>query len=432
MLSAPLPPPSRASNLTLTLTLTVTNAHTCVPIRPSARYSLLSTVGTAGQNNVLTMIPARDPSEFQLFPAEDVAFIKGWLAWTDTNLPQLRMTRPIATLGAPTLGAIDGTCAVLNNAGFLFLFNPNMYGLNASLIVDESIGVTQPPPQSEWVVTEIYPRNGTVVARWVYNQSIIIPVGGSDARVLHIAIQSVQLSPHDGTSLVVDGLESAGAVFEASGARVSLLNVTGRTGSRVDAVVHSVPDGSTMVVNGVRCINAVNTVAPPGPARLVVDFGGAEISHAMPISETPVPPDFAGGNWQTTFTVPSAIGAQLSARRAHYPMPWDAADHKATWLVPERLLLNIFIEKPSDAMNVNLTIDGAVQTLVPAYNSRGLVRSKCFLGFYLDATKFTRDETTHKLELNLPKLAYPGQFQGCYWGNVETEYTRNVSACTVF
>ena len=81
------------------------------------KYSLLSTIGTAGQNNVLTMIPARDPEEFQLFPAADLAFIKRWLAWTDTNLRFLRNTMPIAQLGEPTVGEVDGTASMDGDQG---------------------------------------------------------------------------------------------------------------------------------------------------------------------------------------------------------------------------------------------------------------------------------------------------------------------------
>ncbi|CAK0901825.1 unnamed protein product, partial [Prorocentrum cordatum] len=42
--------------------------------------SVLSNVATAGLNHVLTEIPARDLQEYQLFPEEDLDFIRGWIA----------------------------------------------------------------------------------------------------------------------------------------------------------------------------------------------------------------------------------------------------------------------------------------------------------------------------------------------------------------
>jgi len=50
---------------------------------------------------------------------------------------------PIATLGAPQLGAVDGTAAMsAADEGYLFLFNPGFTPLNASLLVDESLDIS--------------------------------------------------------------------------------------------------------------------------------------------------------------------------------------------------------------------------------------------------------------------------------------------------
>ena len=94
------------------------------------------------------MIPARDPDEFALLPAEDVAFVREWLRFADAHAPTLARTRAIATLGAPALGAVDGTAAVARDAGggdgregFVFLFNPNMAAKNdTDLVFDEVTG----------------------------------------------------------------------------------------------------------------------------------------------------------------------------------------------------------------------------------------------------------------------------------------------------
>ena len=111
----------------------------------------LSSIGTAGLNHVLCMIPARDASEFALFPEADKAiarFVTGSNGPTYTTRPcrarcpfRVSSTRP----SRPQIGAVDGTVAMGegDELGFLFLFNPGMVPLNASLRVDESLGIAK-------------------------------------------------------------------------------------------------------------------------------------------------------------------------------------------------------------------------------------------------------------------------------------------------
>ena len=49
-------------------------------------------------------------------------------------------TIPIATLLGPGLGRVDGTAAMYEEEGYIFLFNPSPRIHNASLVVDESLG----------------------------------------------------------------------------------------------------------------------------------------------------------------------------------------------------------------------------------------------------------------------------------------------------
>jgi hypothetical protein len=60
------------------------------------------------------------------------------------------------------------------------------------------------------------------------------------------------------------------------------------------------------------------------------------------------------------------------------------------------------------------------------------VRPRCFLGWWWDATALAHGAagTPHSVEVVLPKLS-PGQFQGLFWGNVETIRTDQVSSCEV-
>lgn len=319
------------------------------------KYSLLSTVGTAGQNLVVTMIPARDESEYSLFPQADRDFISRWVNWTDTNLVYLRNTLPIATLPGPGLGNIDGTSAMSGDEGYLFLFNPNLPIHVATLIVDESIGLSNASVGASYSVTELFPRDGATVGSWKHGSSVNVTVGGSNARVLQLK----------------------------------------KTASPLAAL----------------------------PLGTMVAEATPNVYQAMPISpDFPATDTNTGGSFTTTFTIPAAIPVQLAARAKAYPIEWTERDRIATWLDPNRLLGYIFIANPKDSLlgSITLTVDGTPLQVKRSYNSRGLNHSRCFLGYYFDATSISAGKP-HKLVLTLPKLA-PGAFVGIFWQNVETEY----------
>jgi hypothetical protein len=93
--------------------------------------------------------------------------------------------------------------------------------------------------------------------------------------------------------------------------------------------------------------------------------------------------------------------------------------------VPERLLLFVQIAEPDDGWTATLQIDGKPVELLKAYASVRVNRRN-FTGFYADVSKLTAD-AGHTLELQLPTGLKPGQFQGVFFENVETEYTGPVS-----
>ena len=159
------------------------------------------------------------------------------------------------------------------------------------------------------------------------------------------------------------------------------------------------------------------------PQQLVCSLDPPAVHHAMPIApEAVAPQSFAGGQFGVNFSIPADITAQLEERSRAYPINWTTADKRATWLAPSRLLLNVFIESPSDSLVIGATLDGEAITLAKAYNSRGLVRSRCFLGFYYDASSLLPkggQGQQHELVLQLPSLP-AGAFKGAFWGNVET------------
>ncbi len=123
------------------------------------------------------------------------------------------------------------------------------------------------------------------------------------------------------------------------------------------------------------------------------------------------------------FTIPRRIVDQLAARRKAWPIPWTPDDFKSTWLVPERLLLFVQMAEPDARWDARLTIDGRTVELQKAYTA---VRSapRTFVGFYADLSMLDADKP-YRFELELPTFK-PGQLQGVFFENVETEYTDRV------
>jgi hypothetical protein len=158
------------------------------------KFSLLSSIGTAGLNNVLCMIPARDQEEYSLFPEEDLAFISHWLAWTDSNKKFLEHTRPISTLPPPALGSVDGTCALFENNGFLFLFNPNLTPITVQLTADESICIENSTLPLQWQVQMLYPQQQAFPS--LHSGSVFsVDVPGASAVILQLELNSALASP---------------------------------------------------------------------------------------------------------------------------------------------------------------------------------------------------------------------------------------------
>jgi hypothetical protein len=103
-------------------------------------------------------------------------------------------------------------------------------------------------------------------------------------------------------------------------------------------------------------------------------------------------------------------------------------DLECTWLAPERLLLYVQIAEPDWQMEAAMTIDGGPVTVKKAYSSRtpGRLRMgkghNTLTGFYTDVSGL-KPEREYEVEVTLPSGLKPGQFQGLFFENVETEYT---------
>jgi hypothetical protein len=91
------------------------------------------------------------------------------------------------------------------------------------------------------------------------------------------------------------------------------------------------------------------------------------------------------------------------------------------------LLLFIQIADPNDTWEVGLKIDGQPVEVKKAYSDVfPLGRERTFTGFYVDVSKLS-PEAPHRLEVALPAGLQPGQFQGLFLENVETEFTTELA-----
>ena len=157
-------------------------------------------------------------------------------------------------------------------------------------------------------------------------------------------------------------------------------------------------------------------------------FAGTPFRQCQPVGV--YDPAFTGGAWPGAFIIPARIFAQLQRRKIAWPIPYTPDDLKATWLGPDRLLLYVQIADPKDDMAVTGNLDGQPIELQKAYTSiYPQATGNTFVGWYYDATALAPD-ISHTLALKLPPLA-PGQFQGVFFENVETEYTQEVAVQAV-
>jgi len=379
------------------------------------KYSLFSSIATAPFNHCIDMIPARDLKEYEFFADEDKQFFRTWFDWTDKNADILKKTRTI--IGQPALGYVDGTAAIDKDRGYIFLFNPNHRKLNAKLTLDSSIDLTK---GKHFVLKHLYPETGKIIGCpergiWNYGDTVSIPMDGTSAFVLELAPAPERIAEPI--------LFNAPGKVKLQGSKLVLTEVQGEVGTKQRLLV-ILPTGhelSSMSINNrpFSFEKTGNIVAAN------VCFGGTYFSRAQQIGN--YDPAFSGTNVTATFAIPKRIFTQLQARKEKWPIPWTDEDYLCTWLAPERLLLYVQIAEPDWRMNVEMKIDSKDVEVKKAYSSitPGMLKQdkghNTFVGFYTDISGLEPDKA-YKIELTLSKLK-PGQFQGMFFENVETEYT---------
>jgi hypothetical protein len=378
------------------------------------KYSLLSSIATAPFHHVVNFIPARDAEEFAALSENDKAWFRKWLDWTDENARFLHALRPI--IGPPMAGRVDGTAAIVEDRGIVFLFNPNPDRKEARFKLDASIGLVK---GERFMVKELFPEEGRLIASseglWAHGSEVVLPLAGRDAAVLEVFPAPAQIEE--------PVLFNVRGEVSLSAGRLVLTDVTAEVGTtrRLLVLLPETARVRALSVNGVP----YPFKADKGRVTANVRFAGRVFGRSQSIGE--VPADFTGGTFKARFTVPARIFAQLAERKKAWPVTYTEDDLRAPWLGPWRLLLHLPIVEGTEAMDVTLKINGVPVEVRKAYNSvYPQSPERTFIGHYADVSRL-RPDSPCDIEVGLPTLE-PGRFQGVFFENVETEYTRRIQA----
>ncbi len=393
------------------------------------KYNLISSLATAPYNHVVNYIPARDEQEFHAFSEEDKAFFNHWLDFTDINMEYLKHVRPV--MGQPMTGRCDGTAAIVDNRGFIFLFNPNYRELKAEFTLNRSIGLTS---GEKFTITELYPREGVVLAPGIsaFGDRVSVDMPGTSAKVLR-----VEPFEEKGKPVLVN--VPGNAVLKKD--TLILTEVTGVTGSETE--IHVILPGETKI--GSLTVNGTEWpfLQQGNRVEAVLRFAGEYFPAAA--SLTRYDQGFTGTRVETTLRIPERIFKQLEKRKEKWPVRYTDDDRRAPWLEPSRLLLYIHvadpyrvteeevrrgdevttqrIKKPVPMDEYRLEIDGRPYPLKEAYNGVYPYMERTYLGVYADISSL-EPGMDHSVRVALPARLKPGQFQGVFVEHVEDEYTQ--------
>jgi hypothetical protein len=321
-------------------------------------YAVLSAVATGGLNLVVCDVAARDEGEFAAFPAAapdnttlSLDFYRRWFRWAEERQEHLRAVKFLPQ--PPAAGAIDGTYAVVNGSGYLFLFNPNPEAAatpNGLLTATAAaLDLSLCSPGASVTVGELWPAPAPALLTVPCGANFSLVVEGRNARVLTLA----PAAPGDAKAAAAAAAHRAAPLF----------------------------------------------------------------AHSSPVAGMAYNASFAGGRLAGTVRVPGAVLAQLGARAAAYPVAWTPDDAPIPWLNPARLIATIDVNRavPSTAA-ITATLDGASVPVVPAWSCRTVRREMCFQGFFVDLTAagVVEADRDYALVVQLPQMK-AGAFGGVHY-----------------
>jgi hypothetical protein len=432
-------------------------------------FGLLSSIGTAGLNNVVAMLPARDAAESNAFDQTPMGtWARSWLDWADVEYQCLHNTIPLVALdrgvaqggGAPRIGKLDGTASMLDDDshGFLFVFNPGPRPVCAQLVVDEGMGISNASVAKWFLAHEIYPRENnlatglhTPVGLWPHGSMQQVCVAQQSAKVLRLSrvddltdrkmlplplvlnlsyvSANISREPSGRHALATLRIDVSGAIgLTGEDCRpVAIAEITNSSSQRISDVY---VNGHIVKSKGTECdyLNTWAKRAGIGCATTRFLFKGDHSlrrgGEATAISPTPHQ-QLHGGWFNTSLDLSPAIVQQIATQQKEYPVEWDlSVDADATWL-GGRLMLFAFVTQPNSSTTApRLWLDGQEQKMAPAYNSRGFINEKCFLGFYFDASHLSTGTKEVSLlmpplNVNITNTTAPSEILGLFWHGLE-------------
>lgn len=136
-------------------------------------YILLSALSSSP--NLLFYLPARTG-----IPSEDRAEIRRWLDWGRKHEAFLKVRRDL--FDWPAADRVDGSAHILNDRGFVFLFNPGPTPRTTTFVLSEEIGLTQ---SGRFLVDQEYPE-GAGQAQVAFGERVRWEVPAESVLVLRI------------------------------------------------------------------------------------------------------------------------------------------------------------------------------------------------------------------------------------------------------
>ena len=214
--------------------------------------------------------------------AENQDFFRRWTQWAAENHQFLRVKRDL--FGQPWSIPLDGSAHMLEDRGYLFLFNESAADQVGSIPLNSWIGLTK---GSEFDIKQIYPVEKLLAQGIRWDEKALVPVAASGASV--IAVERANSRSLVSPEITWHNL--AGAEVTIARAELCVSGLVGYQGQRCEVVI---------LTNGVS------------PKRLTVN--GIDIPflamHNLILAEldfgsVPVSPPSALGEWW--------VGARLSS-----------------------------------------------------------------------------------------------------------------------
>jgi len=356
----------------------------------------------------MNMLPARDEQEFQLLPDEDVAFVKGWMSWTDSHVNWLEKTKVIS--GQPGWGKLDAVAMISKNEGAIFVFNPTSRHGNFSVSLDASAGFTC--NASSLLLIRV--TGSSERAFKPYDLDLLNCTEQLTVSVPPTAAIVFEVILHDQSGLTKPILLGAPGQVEYEDQILHVRNTQGHAGAESNLVVllPEMVSVSKLLVNE-NIIDVRSSVRHSSGHQSLVIHGkwSGEIFQKEIGNAT----NFKGGHFDASFMVPQSALDQLQALNESYPLVYDLDpegnnDANVPWLAPGRLL--IFVKyRPlmNDTMNVTGSIDGIPILMRKAYNTI-VASAQRFIGYWSDVTAHIKAGQRQELRLDLPELS-PGVYR---------------------